>query len=258
MCIGSVAMHMVDDMSDLDLYVLCEPVVLSEQQRRDLLSCIPGVSAIEIGVSSAGFDDEWVSTQDKVRIDNILCDIAYNTVGWFRTIVGHVLANGNDPLPQLPFRPYTLLGLLENSMVLFDRDCVIKDLTQSIRPYPSKLRTDLVSLGMMVLKEALEELQDYQKRGIGNAAFAFHLNRISDSLCMVLYALNESYDPATKRVEQSLKTLPKLPNDCMQRYEEVLSLPLDSLGRQRAIDQYELLIRDLSELCEAERVGWSE
>lgn len=250
LCYGSVAMHMEDDWSDIDLFVLCEPAVPTEQERRDVLARVPEVAAIEIGASSAGFDAEWVHTQDTVLIGGLPCDLAYNTIGWLSIVVGHVLTNGHDPLPELPFRPYTLLGLLESSLLLFDREGTLKDVLRSIRPYPSKLRVDLVSLGMTILRESLQDLRDYERRRIGNAAFAFHLNRMSDSLCMVLYALNEQYDPATKRVEQSLAALPLLPADFLRRYEEVLSLPLDPEGRQSVMRQYELLTEDLRGLCE--------
>lgn len=249
-CFGSVAMDTADDMSDLDLYVLCEPDVLSEQQRRDLLAGIPGASAVEIGVTSSASGNDWFVAQDRLRVDNLPCDIVYHTVAWLGNIVDHVLANDKAASPELPFRPYTLLGMLDSGMVLFDRDGVIKDILRRMRSYPAGLRTYLVNAGMTTLKGGLEELRNYQIRGIGNAAFAFQLNQMSEALCMVLYALNDVYDPATKRVEQRLKTLPKLPDNFMRRYEEILSLPLDDTGRQRVIQEYELMIRDLFELCQ--------
>ena len=127
-CFGSVAMQTDDEISDLDLYVFCEPAILSEQHRYDLLSSIPGTSAIEVGSSSAESAKGWFAAEDKVHIDNLPCEIEYNTVAQLGTVVSHVLANGNDPSPELAFRPYTMLGLLENSLVLFDRDGMIKDL----------------------------------------------------------------------------------------------------------------------------------
>ncbi len=255
-CFGSVAMSSDDEMSDLDVFVFCDPLVMPDLQRREILLSIPRASDLQLGaLSAAGFDNTWMAAQDKLRIADMPCDITYNTIAWMRQLMEHVRANGTEPLPELPFRPDKMLGLLDSCIVLFDRKGEIGDLKRLLRPYPRKLRTDIVSEGMSILSESLEDLHDYERRGIGNAAFAFHLNRMSDAVCRTLYALNELYDPATKRVEQSLKDLHKLPKDFMRRYEMILSQPLDEQGRHRVMEEYESLNRDLLALCKTEQIS---
>jgi len=254
-CFGSVAMSTDDELSDLDLYVFCDPLVIPDVQRRELLSGIPGAADLQLGTASAGFENDWMAAQDKFRFGELPCDISYNTIAWMRRLVEHVLAHGTAPLPGLPFRPDTMLGLLDTCIVLFDRNGELGNIKLQLRPYPQKLRTDIVSLGIDILSEALEELRDYERRGIGNAAFAFHLNRMSDAVCRSLYALNECYDPATKRVEQSLQRLHKLPRNFMNRYTRLLSLPLDQPGRRRVIEEYESLYQDLLALCDSEKIS---
>ena len=61
-------------------------------------------------------------------------------------------------------------------------------------------------------------MRDYVDRGIGNTAFRFHLGRILDALGTIVFALNERYDPATKRVEQAYATMNRLPRDFLTRY----------------------------------------
>jgi len=254
-CFGSVAMSTDDELSDLDLYVFCDPLVMPDLRRRELLSSIPGVADLLLGAASAGFENDWMAAQDKFRIGDLPCDISYNAIAWMRRLVEQVLAHGTAPLPGLPFRPDTMLGLLDTCIVLFDRNGEIGDIKLQLRPYPQKLRTDIVYHGMCVLAEALEELWDFEKRGIGNTAFAFHLNRMSDAVCRSLYALNECYDPATKRMEQSLQQLHKLPKDFMNRYTRLLSMPLDAPGRRRVIEEYKSLYQDLLALCHSEKIG---
>jgi len=244
-----------DELSDIDLYVFCDPLVMPDRQRRELLLGIPGVADLRLGTTSAGFENDWMAAQDKLYINELPCDLSYNTIAWMRRLVEHVLAHGTAPLAELPFRPDTMLGLLDTCIVLFDRNGELGNIKHQLWPYPQKLRMDIIHHGMCVLSEALEELRDYEKRGIGNTAFAFHLNRMSDAICRSLYALNECYDPAIKRVEQSLQGLHKLPRDFMNRYTRLLSLPLDDPGRHRVIEEYESLYQDLLALCNSEKVS---
>ena len=73
-CFGSVAMTCDDELSDLDLYVFCDPLVMPDKQRRELLSGIPGMADLQVGATSAGFENDWMAVQDKLRTGDLPCD----------------------------------------------------------------------------------------------------------------------------------------------------------------------------------------
>jgi len=86
------------------------------------------------------------------------------------------------------------------------------------------------------------------ERGIGNTAFHFHLERIIDSLGTILFAINERYDPATKRVEDVYRDLEIVPEGFLERYTKLLETPLTRDGRQSIVKELGLLIQEVEDL----------
>jgi len=66
----------------------------------------------------------------------------------------------------------------------------------------------------------------------------------------VLFAANEQYPPATKRAEQALEKLPRLPRDFRRRYLDLLETPLNSAGRLAAAAEVEKLQVEIKEIVE--------
>lgn len=252
LCFGSYATGSYDEHSDVDLYVFCAPEVVPSSDRRAALGSAEGVDALSVHVPQEGWDAPWCLCLDTLRVRGTSFDIAYHTTKWIGTVVQRVCGEGATSLPELEFRPYTMLGLLENSLILYDPESFLCALVATLRPYPARLEAALVSESMDVLRDSHAELSDFVKRGIGNSAFLFHLHRIADALDRVLNAVNERYPSATKRVEEAHRNLTVAPRDFPERYRKLLEGPFDASGRERTVREVGALMVEIEELIDRE------
>lgn len=244
-CFGSYALGTFDEYSDIDLYGFCHPEMIPTDERQNVLQKIEHISNLHMNHSEFGWDNQWNPQGDRLRLGDTFFDISYNTLDWIRTVVWKVTGEGSTSIPELPFRPYTMLGLLDSSIVLYDPEGIIHELKDKIKPYPVLLKETLITNHWQIINDSLEELQDYTKREIGNTAFHFELRRIVDSISQVLFAMNEYYDPATKRTEEALKTLAVVPADFIHRYEMILATALTPDGRRIVTRELQTLVNEL-------------
>ncbi len=250
LCFGSYAMGTFDACSDVDLYVFCHPAVLPSHVRRKAFLKISGVTHLEINHVEPGSDNCWCPRTDRFRLQDAAMDISWNTVEWISTVVRKVTKESCTSVPELPFRPYTMLGLLETSVILYDPGSILQNLKSTLRPYPERLKQALLSEGLAIIRSSLDELRDCVRREIGNTAFHFHFERVLDALGMTLFAINERYDPATKRAEEAYRALSVVPKDFMDRYVRLLQLPLTQEGRRAVVAELEGVTKDIEHLAE--------
>lgn len=245
LCFGSYAVGTNDDRSDIDLYAFCQPHVPPSDARMSCIEQIEGMTGLQIDHAEFGWDNQWCPKGDRFRLNGILIDLTYNTVEWVTTVVSKVTQEGLTSVPELRFRAHTMLGLLEDSLILYDPDSVLAELRAHLRPYPPKLKQTLLSESLPVVEGSLQDLQDYLERDIGNTAFHFHLGRIQDALGTMLFAINERYDPATKRVEDAYRRLAILPDRFVERYGRILETPLTLAGRRQVLTALQALMNDV-------------
>lgn len=248
LCFGSYAMGTYDEYSDIDLYVFCDPVILPSPIRQNTFQKINGIKKLQIDHVEFGWDTQWNPQGDRFLCNGIQFDITYNTIDWIQTVVNKVKNDGATSIPELQFRPYTMLGLLENSVLVYDPESVLRDIKSGLHPYPPKLRKNLLLQNMEMIRDSLEDLKDYNRRNIGNTAFHFHLGRIIDSLGTILFALNGRYDPATKRVEEAYRKLKIIPKDFLRRYNLLLETPLNPEGRKKVITELQNFVDEIDNL----------
>jgi hypothetical protein len=250
LCFGSYAMGTFDACSDVDLYVFCHPAIPGSQARKDAYVKIPGTTHLEIDHVESGPAGRWCPRTDRFRLNDTVMDISWDTVEWISTVVRKVTKESCTSIPELPFRPYTMLGLLETSVILHDPGSMLRNLKSAVRPYPARLKQALVSEGLAIIRASLDELRDCVRRGIGNTAFHFHFERVLDALGTTLFAINERYDPATKRAEEAYNTLGVVPPDFVKRYVRLLQLPLTEEGRHAVVAELEGITKDIERLAE--------
>jgi predicted nucleotidyltransferase len=248
LCFGSYAMETFDRYSDIDLYVLCSPDILPAGVRRDVLKNIAGVQDLDINHEQVGWDKQWHPQDDRCRVGELPFEISYNTVDWTLRVVHAVKDRGITSTPEFGFRAYTMLGLLEHSVILHDPKATLQTLKASLYPYPAKLKQALLAESLPIVRGSLEDLKDYVRRSIGNSAFLFHYQRFLDSLGTILFAINERYDPATKRFEEVLRSLEILPDRFMERYTKILETPLTREGRNEIVRELETLLIEIEDL----------
>lgn len=230
--IGSVASGQVDERSDVDLLMLCRSEVLPGSERAHLLTQVGANWRFQERQANPLFGEADVDG----LVDGVLVTVHYQTVAWIETVLCHVLEQGAITTEQMPFRPYTLPALLQRSWLLFDQDGLVQSWREQIRVFPAVLKTNLLHAFIPRLEEQREELVATAERDIGPRAFLFHLNGAVDALLQILFALNEVYDPADRRIEGVvLPTLPTLPQQFLPRLTQVLQGPFDVEGaRYRA------------------------
>lgn len=248
LCFGSYAMGTFDEYSDLDLFVFCEPEIVPATDRRRVLQSVEGVTDFENSRGALGWDNQWSPQVDQFCMNETRFEISYNTASWIRTVVRRVTQEGATSIPEQKFRPYTMLGLLENGIVLYDPDSFLEHLIDRLYPYPVQLKARLISNSLDTLKDCLVELKDGVKRGFGLTFFHFFFYRMCDALYTLLFAANEKYDPATKRAEVEYEKLDILPPNFLKRYTTLLEGPFDTCGRLWRVRELEILVTEIEVL----------
>ena len=248
LCFGSYAMGTFDEYSDLDLFVFCEPDIASGTERKRVLERIQGVTHFEESDTAVGWDAQWSPQGDHLRANGTRFEISYNTADWIRTVVRRVTQEGVTSIPEQKFRAYTMLGLLENGIILYDPCLFLSHLIGCLYPYPAQLKQRLISDSLHTLKDCLAELKDGVNRGFGLTSFHFFFYRMCDAIYTLLFAINEKYDPATKRSEVEYEKLSVLPPNFLVRYTKLLEGPFDAHGRQRTVKELESLVSEFEGL----------
>ena len=118
--------------------------------------------------------------------------------------------------------------------------------------YLGSVLEPVLALESCALASSVAEMRDYVKRGIANSAFHFQLQNVIHALETALFAINERYNPATKRVEQTYATLDRLPSNFLQRYAALLETPLTEKGRRSITEELGLLVDEVSQLAQEE------
>jgi predicted nucleotidyltransferase len=253
LCFGSYAAGAQDEHSDIDLYVVCAPALLPASERQLLLERISGVVDVQLGHETPGWDNPWSPLSDTMAVASQRFELSYNTAAWLDTVVHKVTADGAISLPEMAFRPYTVTGMLANSIVLYDAQATLAGLVKQLYPYPTALKENLLREFWPILYAELADLHDCAERDIGNAAFIFHLWRACDALVQILFALNERYDPASKRTERELARLTCLPECFLVRYGQMLEGPFTPAGRRASASEFAALAQETAGLGQSVR-----
>jgi predicted nucleotidyltransferase len=258
LCLGSYATGTFDEQSDIDLFVLCHPDIITPENRRRAFEMIDGVTELQIDHQNLVWDNQWCPAEDTFRLHGVLIEVGWNTIDWLRTVIHKVSEEGSTSFPELQFRAHTMLGLLENSVILLDPETILNRMKSELYPYPPRLKQALLRESLPILKESLGDMRNYVDRGIGNTALHFHLERILEALMTIVFALNERYDPAAKRVEQAYATMNRLPQDFLARYNRILEIPLTGDGRREVVSELETLTKEFEIMIETEATDIQE
>ena len=104
---------------------------------------------------------------------------------------------------------------------------------------------------MPLLKDALEELNSSAERGLGPAIFMFFLMHGHHALTSILFALNDTYDPASRWDESKvLLRLTNVPAAFPSRYREVMEGPFDDVGACQRFRLFESLAKEVLDMAE--------
>jgi hypothetical protein len=258
MVFGSVALGCADARSDVDLLVVCRQVVPPVDTRRRLLASV----GTDWTVANSGGENQLFPACDIGTLDDgVRAEVHYQTAPWIATVLTQVLTAGAITTEELPFRPYTLPALLQRAWVLRDSDGLVERWREQAKVYPPALQRNLLRHFVPILEEQVAELTASAAPDLGPGNCIFHLSRAWDALNSIVLAINTVYDPADRRMGQTvLPQLRYLPNDFARRITAILEGPFDAAGARRSARQLEQLANEtltLASLLEAPEGGSS-
>jgi hypothetical protein len=222
LCYGSYAQMLQDNKSDIDLLVLVNDVIPQDNLRKITYSKFPDTKIVSLGKNMGDWDVSWTPVNDCLMIGDQAIDIGYNTTEWVNRVIENLIIKNQITFDEFPFRPYTFLGLLETCKILYDKNNFIASCQSKISPMPHGLRKEIIHSFLPILRESYEELVDYSQRDIGILAYQFQLFRGLDAIINLLCAINDTYDPASKRTEIFLFKLKKQPPDLPELINKIL------------------------------------
>ncbi|KTD37475.1 hypothetical protein Lnau_0665 [Legionella nautarum] len=222
LCYGSYAQMLQDNKSDIDLLVLVNNVIPQDNLREITYSKFPDTKIVSLGKNMGDWDVSWTPVNDCLMIGDQAIDIGYNTTEWVNRVIENLIIKNQITFDEFPFRPYTFLGLLETCKILYDKNHFIASCQSKISPMPHGLKKEIIHSYLPILRESYEELVDYSQRDIGILAYQFQLFRGLDAIINILCAINDTYDPASKRTEVFLFKLKKQPPDLHEFINKVL------------------------------------
>lgn len=239
---GSVATGQVDAASDIDLLVVCEPDVPDPRVRWACISTLGEGWTLDLAT-----DDPLFPVLDECRaVGGVPATLHYQTSLWIDGVLGEVLTNGAVTTERLPFRPYTLAGLLNRAWIVEDKQGVAAAWRRRTDVFSPTLKQNLLTYFVPRLREHTEELTTGARRCIGTVGFIFHLNWAVDALVGVLYALNGVYDPADKRAERTVWLhFRVVPENFSKRLAEVLEGPFDDVTTVQKTEHFRALVDEV-------------
>src|SRR6185436_7686448 len=112
---GSVASGHIDERSDVDMLVVCQPEIIPPADRTNLLSHLgEGWRFHDTSNNNPLFFD---GDTDGL-VEGVLVTIHYQTATWISEVLDEVLDHGAITTGKMPFRPYTLPALLQRAWLL--------------------------------------------------------------------------------------------------------------------------------------------
>ena len=252
---GSVASGHVDERSDVDVMAICRLGILSLVTRKKILS--PIGSNWQFNEPSTD-DPIWAGNAmpdviDNGVIDGTAVEVHYQTERLYSEVLGEIVGDGAITTKKVPVRPYTLAGLLQRAWLLRDKDGNFSKWLEKIKTYPRPLKMNILRHFVPILRENAASLKEYAERRLGPGLQIFFLSQATDAMASILYALNDTYDPADKRAERTiLRILSYVPRDFVSRYAYVLEGPFDDSG---ALERARLFGELADEVLEIADVG---
>jgi predicted nucleotidyltransferase len=245
---GSVASGQVDERSDLDLFVVCRSAIPSIAERQTILTTLGSGWQMQDQMQ----DNPLFAYRDQDGvIEGVFVTLHYQTVSWIDQVLTDVIERGMLSTPQMSFRAYTLPALLKRGWLLQDQDGTVRRWREQIEPFPAQLQRNLLDHFIPLLHENVEELVANAERNLGPRVFLFRLNWAVDALIGVLFAVNETYDPADRRTERMiLPTLNYVPSHFTARLTDVLEGPFDDQGARYRARVFAQLAQEAVQLAE--------
>ena len=216
---GSLVAGLVDDKSDLDLYIYTREPIPADV-RRAIAHDFAGANdpRIEIDKPFWGPEDAWIDRESGLGVDLI-----YWSPEWIADQVDRVLVRHEAWLGYTTSFWYTVL----HSHSLFDREGWFAELqARANQPYPDALRRAIVALNYPVLRHIGSSYTHQIELAIQRRDRISVNHRVAALLASyfdILFAVNRVPNPGEKRViTQAERLCSILPEDMAQDVDALL------------------------------------
>jgi predicted nucleotidyltransferase len=174
---GSVASGHVDERSDLDITILYHSEILPLSVRKDVLSSIGSEWRFNIQLRANPIWD----CVDSGLVNGLMVEVHYQSASLISEVLGRVINDGAITTQEVPFRPNTVAGMVQQAWLLRDKEGIFKKWRSQIRIYPQVLKLNILAEFVPILREYSRDLVSYAERRLGPGLFLFVLIRANTS-----------------------------------------------------------------------------
>lgn len=231
---GDINAKLVPGQSDIDLFVLCTDIPVQEE-REQIYSIFAGqYSECTMNVCSGGM---W-GYGDILVIDGIEVMPMYFTIKEMETYLEETLQGKHLGMTG-GFYPTGRLSSVETINILYEEDSVWTDMKEMVKRPPAELFEKLFQYH---ISRALNE-EDLGRVILRKEVLFYHqvLESSLDHLLQALYALNHTYFPSRKRMEEYIRRFENKPDNCYERLLRIIEMAV-------SCDTIEESVRDLKNL----------
>lgn len=238
---GDINAKLIPGNSDIDLFVLCNSVPTEDDRKQIYLKYLVEYSECQMNVCNGGI---W-GYGDILIIDGIDVMFMYFTVKEMSDYLEEVL-QGRHLDKVGGFYPTGRLSSIENINILYERDEVLTSMKNRVKEYSVDLFKKLYDYH---INRVLDE-EDLGRVILRNEVIFYHqvLENSLDHLLQALYALNVTYFPSRKRVEQYIDKFNNKPVDCNTRLHRIISNSVSSETIEESVRELRSIVSDIKKL----------
>ncbi len=228
---GSYAIGMATESSDLDIGIYYfEPNPFDIEKIRSIAKKY----AYKEQPTVTGFYEwgPWVNGGAWISTASGEVDFLYKNIDQIiRTIdnaQNGIWENNFEQQPPYGFSSIIFLSETQCSLPLYDPDDIIKELKESVKQYPKKLKKSVIQQSLWSAEFTIWQAEKF---AVNNDTFNTLgcLTRATKSIVMALFAINELYPLGDKRAVNILEQAKIRPESLTSKIDKILCCSKDSL-----------------------------
>jgi hypothetical protein len=230
--------------SDIDIFVFCERIP-DEETRKAAYQRRAELFADRAMTVCAGGD--W-GTGDVLDVDGVETMLMYFRMDETVVYLDEVRA-GKRTASVDGFYPIGRVATIRSINITHDRTGALTRLRESLAEYPDGLREAMIHAH---LRRAYDE-EDLGRSVLRKDVLFYHqvLEEALDHYLQILYAVNRTYFPSRKRIEQYIADFAVKPDRCYERLLDVVKLGAAAETIAASVSEWRSLVDDLRSICAA-------
>lgn len=200
---GSTSVGLADEFSDLEICCVWE--IVSDKHRKEIIQKLNGELFIPFQKS-----DGIATVEDNMHIDNFQVDLWHMSICETEKIIKSVVLEYDTHLSN-----QNLLYTIKNSIILFDKNHVVRNWKENVSVYPKQLAKNIIEKNIAVFSDRNYEIAIQRK---DYAIFYGIVSAYQKRILVVLSALNEIYFPTYKRMEKRFSKMSLKPENLNERF----------------------------------------